>query len=154
MNKLIMIERVVCGYYCIDPQSIHTSRRPEVAVEPRKIIMYFGKKNKIEPRVIATFYGRNRTTVHRMSRVVAEQYEVDKCYRTEIDEINDLIEMELHRKDVAINFKYLLSGLTADQLIHPVVEKLIQHLIARHEETGYGGSVIEWVKENYPELNF
>jgi hypothetical protein len=48
-----------------------------------------------------------------------------------------------------INAKYVLSGLTGDEIKHPTAQKIIDYLLDVYDKTGNGITTIRWIEETY-----
>lgn len=84
-----LIQDVVCNFYNIKPDLIHTASRKREIVQARQVTMYLSKQYTEMPFAqIGTLIGKkNHATVLHACRTVREQMEVDKGFRDEISEI-------------------------------------------------------------------
>lgn len=84
-----LIQDVVCNFYNIKPDLIHTASRKREIVQARQVTMYLSKQYTEMPFAqIGTLIGKkNHATVLHACRTVREQMEVDKNFRDEISEI-------------------------------------------------------------------
>lgn len=83
------IESVVCDFYNIKSELIHTSSRKRQIVQARQITMYLSKSyTEMSLAQIGSLIGKkNHATVLHACKTVKEQMEVDKIFREEIAEI-------------------------------------------------------------------
>ncbi|MDR3057617.1 MAG: chromosomal replication initiator protein DnaA [Dysgonomonas sp.] len=83
------IESVVCDFYNIKCELIHTASRKRQIVQARQVTMYLSKNyTEMSLAQIGSLIGKkNHATVLHACRTVKEQMEVDKVFREEIAEI-------------------------------------------------------------------
>lgn len=83
------IESVVCNFYNIKNELIHTASRKRQIVQARQVTMYLSKNyTEMSLAQIGSLIGKkNHATVLHACRTVKEQMEVDKVFREEIAEI-------------------------------------------------------------------
>lgn len=83
------IESIVCEYYNIKTELIHTASRKRQIVQARQVTMYLSKSyTEMSLAQIGSLIGKkNHATVLHACRTVKEQMEVDKTFRDEINEI-------------------------------------------------------------------
>lgn len=83
------IEAVVCDFYNIKSELIHTASRKRQIVQARQITMYLSKAyTEMSLAQIGSLIGKkNHATVLHACKTVKEQMEVDKTFREEISEI-------------------------------------------------------------------
>lgn len=83
------IESVVCDFYNIKSELIHTPSRKRQIVQARQVTMYLSKAyTEMSLAQIGSLIGKkNHATVLHACRTVKEQMEVDKVFREEIAEI-------------------------------------------------------------------
>jgi chromosomal replication initiator protein len=83
------IESVVCDFYNIKSELIHTASRKRQIVQARQISMYLSKNyTEMSLAQIGSLIGKkNHATVLHACKTVKEQMEVDKTFREEIAEI-------------------------------------------------------------------
>ncbi len=83
------IESVVCDFYNIKSELIHTASRKRQIVQARQVTMYLSKNyTEMSLAQIGSLIGKkNHATVLHACRTVKEQMEVDKMFREEIAEI-------------------------------------------------------------------
>ena len=83
------IESVVCDFYNIKTELIHTASRKRQIVQARQVTMYLSKNyTEMSLAQIGSLIGKkNHATVLHACRTVKEQMEVDKVFREEIAEI-------------------------------------------------------------------
>lgn len=83
------IESVVCDFYNIKSELIHTASRKRQIVQARQVTMYLSKSyTEMSLAQIGSLIGKkNHATVLHACRTVKEQMEVDKTFREEIAEI-------------------------------------------------------------------
>ncbi|MBB4038338.1 chromosomal replication initiator protein [Dysgonomonas hofstadii] len=84
-----VIESIVCDFYNIKTELIHTASRKRQIVQARQITMYLSKHyTEMSLAQIGSLIGKkNHATVLHACRTVKEQMEVDKIFREEIEEI-------------------------------------------------------------------
>jgi len=84
-----VIESVVCSFYDIKSDLIHTASRKRQIVQARQVTMYLSKNyTEMSLAQIGSLIGKkNHATVLHACRTVKEQMEVDKTFREEIAEI-------------------------------------------------------------------
>lgn len=84
-----LIQDIVCNFYNIKPDLIHTASRKREIVQARQVTMYLSKQYTEMPFAqIGNLIGKkNHATVLHACRTVKEQMEVDKSFRDEISEI-------------------------------------------------------------------
>ncbi|SBV95185.1 chromosomal replication initiator protein DnaA [uncultured Dysgonomonas sp.] len=87
------IESVVCDFYNIKSELIHTASRKRQIVQARQVTMYLSKSyTEMSLAQIGSLIGKkNHATVLHACRTVKEQMEVDKVFRDEIAEIEKKI---------------------------------------------------------------
>lgn len=83
------IESVVCDFYNIKCELIHTASRKRQIVQARQVTMYLSKNyTEMSLAQIGSLIGKkNHATVLHACKTVKEQMEVDKIFREEIAEI-------------------------------------------------------------------
>ncbi|WP_029903865.1 chromosomal replication initiator protein DnaA [Prevotella sp. 10(H)] len=83
------IESVVCEFYNIKSELIHTASRKRQIVQARQVTMYLSKSyTEMSLAQIGSLIGKkNHATVLHACKTVKEQMEVDKVFRDEIAEI-------------------------------------------------------------------
>ena len=83
-----IIEKV-CSYYKVDTSTIHTKTRKREVVQVRQVAMYLAKKHTdTSSSKIGQLIGKkDHATVLHACKIVKDQVEVDKAFKTEIDEI-------------------------------------------------------------------
>lgn len=83
------IESVVCDFYNIKSELIHTASRKRQIVQARQVAMYLSKSyTEMSLAQIGSLIGKkNHATVLHACRTVREQMEVDKTFREEVAEI-------------------------------------------------------------------
>lgn len=83
------IESIVCDFYNIKSELIHTASRKRQIVQARQITMYLSKNHtEMSLAQIGSLIGKkNHATVLHACKIVREQMEVDKVFREEIAEI-------------------------------------------------------------------
>lgn len=84
-----IIQTVVCQYYDIKEELLHTASRKRQIVQARQVTMYLSKQyTEMSLSQIGSLIGKkNHATVLHACRTVKEQMEVDKGFRDEIIEI-------------------------------------------------------------------
>lgn len=87
------IESIVCDYYNIKSELIHSASRKRQIVQARQIAMYLSKAyTEMSLAQIGSLIGKkNHATVLHACKIVKEQMEVDKNFREEISEIESKI---------------------------------------------------------------
>lgn len=80
------IESIVCEYYNIKSELIHTASRKRQIVQARQVTMYLSKNyTEMSLAQIGSLIGKkNHATVLHACKTVKEQMEVDKTFRDEI----------------------------------------------------------------------
>lgn len=88
-----IIESVVCNFYNIKNELIHTASRKRQIVQARQVAMYLSKTyTEMSLAQIGALIGKkNHATVLHACKIVKEQMEVDKTFREEIAEIEKKI---------------------------------------------------------------
>jgi chromosomal replication initiator protein len=83
------IESIVCDFYNIKCELIHTASRKRQIVQARQVTMYLSKNyTEMSLAQIGSLVGKkNHATVLHACKTVKEQMEVDKIFREEIAEI-------------------------------------------------------------------
>ncbi len=83
-----IIEKV-CTYYKVDTSTIHTKTRKREVVQVRQVAMYLAKKHTdTSSSKIGQLIGKkDHATVLHACKIVKDQVEVDKAFKTEIEEI-------------------------------------------------------------------
>ncbi|MDU1889162.1 MAG: chromosomal replication initiator protein DnaA [Dysgonomonas sp.] len=83
------IESVVCDFYNIKSELIHSASRKRQIVQARQVTMYLSKSyTEMSLAQIGSIIGKkNHATVLHACKTVKEQMEVDKVFREEIAEI-------------------------------------------------------------------
>jgi len=84
-----VIQSVVCDYYNIKSELIHSASRKRQIVQARQVTMYLSKSyTEMSLAQIGSLIGKkNHATVLHACKTVKEQMEVDKAFREEIEEI-------------------------------------------------------------------
>ncbi|MDR2955511.1 MAG: chromosomal replication initiator protein DnaA [Prevotella sp.] len=84
-----VIESIVCDFYNIKNDLIHTASRKRQIVQARQVTMYLSKSyTDMSLAQIGSMIGKkNHATVLHACKTVKEQMEVDKIFREEIEEI-------------------------------------------------------------------
>lgn len=95
-NKPVTIDDVintVCQYFNLDIATIHTKSRKREVVQARQIAMYLAKANtELSASKIGSLIGnKDHATVLHACKTVKELREVDKSFRTDLDEIQDIL---------------------------------------------------------------
>ena len=91
-SKAVTVDDIiatVCRHFNLDASVIHTKSRKREVVQARQIAMYLAKKNTdFSTAKIGTLIGnKDHATVLHACKTVKELTEVDKSFRSEIDEI-------------------------------------------------------------------
>lgn len=97
--KTITIEDIiekVCKHFELEPNSIHSKSRKREVVQVRQIAMYLAKKHTdaSSSKIGQLIGNRDHATVLHACKIVKDQFEVDKSFRTEVEEI----EAELRKR--------------------------------------------------------
>lgn len=97
--KAITIEDIidkVCKHFELEPTSIHSKSRKREVVQVRQIAMYLAKKHTdaSSSKIGQLIGNRDHATVLHACKIVKDQFEVDKSFRTEVEEI----EAELRKR--------------------------------------------------------
>lgn len=97
--KVITIEDIiqkVCKHFELEPNSIHSKSRKREIVQVRQIAMYLAKKHTdaSSSKIGQLIGNRDHATVLHACKIVKDQFEVDKSFRTELEEI----ETELRKR--------------------------------------------------------
>ena len=89
-----IIEKV-CKHYQIDTSAIHTKTRKREVVQVRQLAMYLAKKHTdVSSGKIGQMIGnKDHATVLHACKIIKDQVEVDKAFKSEVEEI----EASLHR---------------------------------------------------------
>jgi chromosomal replication initiator protein len=84
-----MIQEVVCRYFNLNEELIQTSSRKSEIVQARQITMYLSKKyTESSYSYIGTVVGnRDHATVHHSCKMVKEQMEINKSFRSTMEVI-------------------------------------------------------------------
>ncbi len=87
------IQEVVCEYFSIKKELIQSKSRKREIVQARQIAMYFTKAHtEMSLAQIGSHIGqRNHATVHHACNVVKGLIEVDKSFRSNVDEIERIL---------------------------------------------------------------
>lgn len=90
--KAITIEDIiekVCKHFELEPTSIHSKSRKREVVQVRQIAMYLAKKHTdaSSSKIGQLIGNRDHATVLHACKIVKDQFEVDKSFRTEVEEI-------------------------------------------------------------------
>ena len=91
-NKPITIERViekVCAHFDFDESILHSKSRKREVVQVRQIAMYLAKKHTDDSaaRIGKLIGNRDHATVLHACKIIKDVIEVDKAFKTEIEEI-------------------------------------------------------------------
>lgn len=91
-TKAITIDniiQVVCGHYELEPSAIHTKSRKREVVQVRQIAMYLAKKHtdSSSSKIGQLIGNKDHATVLHACKIVKEQCEVDKVFRSDIENI-------------------------------------------------------------------
>lgn len=94
--KIITIEDIinkVCAHFSLDIAAIHTKSRKREVVQARQIAMYLSKKHtdSSSSKIGLLIGKKDHATVLHACKIVKDQYEVDKSFRSEIEEIENCI---------------------------------------------------------------
>lgn len=92
VNKDITIEEIVqkvCSHFGMEESAIHTKSRKRELVQARQIAMYLAKKHTDNSTAkIGLIIGKkDHATVLHACKMIENQAEVDKVFKTELDEI-------------------------------------------------------------------
>ena len=91
-NKPITIEDIitkVCAHYNLDESAIHTKTRKREIVQVRQIAMYLAKKHTdhSSSKIGQLIGNRDHATVLHACKMVKDLVEVDKAFKSELEEI-------------------------------------------------------------------
>ena len=91
-SKAVTIDHIiqtVCSHFGLEPATIHTKSRKREVVQARQIAMYLAKNNTdFSTSKIGTLIGnKDHATVLHACKTVRELREVDKAFKSELDEI-------------------------------------------------------------------
>ncbi len=91
-SKPITIDTIidtVCSHFGLEPSAIHTKSRKRDVVQARQIAMYLAKNNTdySASKIGTLIGGKDHATVLHACKTIRELREVDKTFRTEVDEI-------------------------------------------------------------------
>lgn len=91
-TKPITVEDIlnkVCKHFEIEPSTIHTKSRKREIVQVRQIAMYLAKKytDSSSSKIGALIGKKDHATVLHACKIVKDQFEVDKSFRSELEEI-------------------------------------------------------------------
>lgn len=91
-SKAISVDDIintVCRHFGLETSAIHTKSRKREVVQARQIAMYLAKNyTDFSTAKIGTLIGnKDHATVLHACKTIKEQKEVDKAFRTELDEI-------------------------------------------------------------------
>lgn len=91
-TKPITVEDIldkVCKHFEIEPSAIHTKSRKREVVQVRQIAMYLAKKHtdSSSSKIGALIGKKDHATVLHACKIVKDQFEVDKAFRAELEEI-------------------------------------------------------------------
>jgi chromosomal replication initiator protein len=88
-----MIQEVVCRYFNLNEELIQTASRKSEIVQARQITMYLSKKyTESSYSYIGTVVGkRDHATVHHSCKMVKEQMEISKSFRSTMEVIEDCL---------------------------------------------------------------
>ena len=88
-----MIQQKVCDYYNMDVVLLQSKTRKREIALARQISMYLTKKYTDHPLsyIGSHLGGKDHATVHYACKTIAEQMEIDKKLRSQIDDIEQLL---------------------------------------------------------------
>ena len=95
-RKAITVEDIiekVCKHFQIEPTAIHTKSRKREVVQVRQIAMYLSKKHtdSSSSKIGHLIGKKDHATVLHACKIVKDQYEVDKTFRSDIEEIESTL---------------------------------------------------------------
>ena len=95
-NKPVTIDEIVtkvCAHYNLDERSIHTKTRKREIVQVRQIAMYLAKKHTdhSSSKIGQLIGNRDHATVLHACKMVKDLVDVDKSFKTELEEIENSI---------------------------------------------------------------
>lgn len=95
-NKQITVDDIittVCNHFGVDTQTIYTKTRKREVVQARQVSMYLAKRlTELSTSKIGTMIGnKDHATVLHACKTVKAQYEVDKAFRVELDDIQNAL---------------------------------------------------------------
>jgi len=91
-TKAITIDDIiekVCKHFELDPSAIHSKSRKREVVQVRQLAMYLSKKHtdSSSSKIGQLIGNRDHATVLHACKIVKGQFDVDKSFRTEVEEI-------------------------------------------------------------------
>jgi len=95
-TKVITIEDIVekvCKHFELEPAAIHTKSRKREVVQVRQIAMYLAKKHtdSSSSKIGQLIGNKDHATVLHACKIVKDQFEVDKSFRAEVEEIEAIL---------------------------------------------------------------
>jgi len=95
-TKTITIDDIiekVCKHFELDPSAIHSKSRKREVVQVRQLAMYLSKKHtdSSSSKIGQLIGHRDHATVLHACKIVKGQFDVDKSFRTEVEEIEALL---------------------------------------------------------------
>jgi len=93
IDKII---RIVCDYFNLSPEMIHTKTRKEKIVKGRQIAMYFSRRftNLSFSKIGAKIGGKDHATVSHACKTVNNLIDAYKWFKIQIEEIENKIKNE------------------------------------------------------------
>lgn len=84
-----LIQQKVCDYFNMDVKLLQTKTRKREIALARQISMYLAKKYTEYPlsQIGSCLGGKDHATVHYACKTIAQQVEIDKILRQQVDEI-------------------------------------------------------------------
>ena len=79
----------MCAHYEIDESAIHTKTRKREIVQVRQVAMYLAKKHteSSSSKIGQLIGNKDHATVLHACKIVKDQVDVDKSFKSEIEEI-------------------------------------------------------------------
>lgn len=95
-TKTVTIDQIInttCKYFNIEAKLIHSKSRKKEVVQARHTAMFLAKSytDSSTPKIGKLIGNRNHSTVIHACKTVEHQYEVDKKYRADVDEIKKIL---------------------------------------------------------------
>ena len=108
MNRIDLIEKIICKRENIDPAELHQRVRLFKVVEARKLVMYYARKRKLTLKEIGCFFDLDHASVLHAVRTVDDLRSFDKDFRGKL-EWYDLFFDALSGVEESMDFTELLA---------------------------------------------
>lgn len=90
------IESIVCKYFDIDKDIIHTNKRSRQLVECRGFIYFLARnENRLSLSEIASYYGKHHTTVIHGIRLFQDLYDTQESVRKDLEAIKEMLTLNI-----------------------------------------------------------